>query len=131
MGTSLQLFKCIGFYSLQNIEKFLMHALGAHLHCRKFDKSILIIKTQSSPSVDVVDDWLSILLSSVCKLHHADDTPSVVKAIEKVLSSCTQLSIDSGSRSVYQSKVFPLRVRMNYFTNKSPRVPTVSHVSMK
>ena len=39
--------------------------------------------------------------------------------------------MDSGSRLVYQSKAFPLRVRTNYFTNKSPHVPIVSHVSLK
>ena len=39
--------------------------------------------------------------------------------------------MDSCFRSMYQSKTFPFRVRTNYFTNKSPLVPAVSHVSMK
>ncbi|TYK11599.1 uncharacterized protein E5676_scaffold263G00430 [Cucumis melo var. makuwa] len=61
-----------------------MHALGAHFHCRQFNEIILTVKTQSSPSVDVVDDWLSLLLSYVCKLHHVDYTSSVVETVEKV-----------------------------------------------
>ena len=61
-----------------------MHALGAHLHCREFSESILTIKTQSSPSVNVVDDWIFLSFSCVCKLHHADDMPSAIKAVEKL-----------------------------------------------
>ncbi|KAA0041833.1 uncharacterized protein E5676_scaffold83G00230 [Cucumis melo var. makuwa] len=84
MGTSRQLFKRSEFYSLQNIEKLLMHALDAHLHCRLFDELILTVKTQSSSSANVVNDWLSLSLSCICKLHHADDMSSAVEAVEKV-----------------------------------------------
>ncbi|TYK09798.1 hypothetical protein E5676_scaffold127G00930 [Cucumis melo var. makuwa] len=131
MDMSRQLFKHAGFYFLQNIEKFPMHVLGAHLHCRQFGESILTVKTQSSPSVDLVDDLLFFSLSCVCKLHHVDDMPRLEKRLRKFLSSCSQLSMDSGSRSVYQSKVFPLRVQTNRLTNKSPRVPAPSYVLMK
>ncbi|TYK08550.1 hypothetical protein E5676_scaffold323G00920 [Cucumis melo var. makuwa] len=62
-----------------------MHVLGAHFHYRQFGESILIVKTQRSPSIDVVDDWLSLSISCVCKLHHADYMSSAVEAVEKVL----------------------------------------------
>ena len=58
-----------------------MHTLGAHLYDRKFNESILIIKSHSSPSVDVVDDRLFFSLFCVCKLYHGY---SVLGAIEAV-----------------------------------------------
>ncbi|TYK04339.1 hypothetical protein E5676_scaffold675G00020 [Cucumis melo var. makuwa] len=45
---------------------------------------ILTVKTQSSPSVDVGNVWLSLSLSCVCKLHHVDYIPSAVETVEKV-----------------------------------------------
>ena len=84
MGTSRQLFKRAWFYPLQNIEKFPMHALGAHLDYRHFYELVFAIQAQSSPSVYVVDDWLPLSLFAICLLHHADDTLGAVKAIEKV-----------------------------------------------
>ncbi|KAA0037549.1 hypothetical protein E5676_scaffold374G00600 [Cucumis melo var. makuwa] len=93
-----------------------MHALGAaHLYCRQFDELILTIKTQSSPSIDVADD----------------DTPGAIEVIEKVPLKLLSTINDSGSRLVYQSKAFPLRVWTNCFTNKSPSVLAISHVLMK
>ncbi|KAA0036870.1 uncharacterized protein E5676_scaffold110G002440 [Cucumis melo var. makuwa] len=61
-----------------------MHPLDAHLLYRQFSELILVVKTQSSPSVDVVDDWLFLSFSCICQLHHTDDTLAAVKAIEKV-----------------------------------------------
>ena len=101
-----------------------MHTLSAHLHCKQFGESILTVKTQSSPSIDVVNDWLSFSLACVCKLHHADDMSSTVEAVEKVPLKLLPISMDSGLKLVYQSKVFLL-------TNKSSRRPAVSHVSTK
>ena len=43
----------------------------------------------------------------------------------------SQLSIDSGSKSVYQSKAFPFSERTNCFTKRPPWVPAFSQVSTK
>jgi len=39
--------------------------------------------------------------------------------------------MDSGSKSVYQSKAIPFNVLTNCFTIRSPSVPTLLHISMK
>ena len=83
MGTSRQLFKRTRFYFLQNIEKFPMHVLGALLHYKQFYELVFAIHAYSSQLIYVVDDWLLLSLFSVCQLHHADNTPGVVQAIEK------------------------------------------------
>ncbi|KAL4605616.1 hypothetical protein ACB092_09G042500 [Castanea dentata] len=84
-----------------------MHALDAHLYSRYFRKSIFAIQTQRTPSIDIIDHWLIFPFFSI-------------KSIKNSLSSCSQLSIDSISKFVYQSKAFPLSERTNCFTMRPP-----------
>ena len=58
-----------------------MYVLDAHFCIRQFSESILTVKAQSSPSVDVVDGLLSLSLFCVCKLHHAYDTSGAVESV--------------------------------------------------
>ncbi|KAL4619830.1 hypothetical protein ACB092_06G109000 [Castanea dentata] len=53
------------------------------------------------------------------------------KRFKNSLSICSQLSMDSGSRSIYQSKAFPRRERTNCFTRRSPFVSTLLQVLTK
>ncbi|KAL4638514.1 hypothetical protein ACB092_03G151900 [Castanea dentata] len=56
---------------------------------------------------------------------------SLKNRLRNSFSSCSQLSIDSGSKTVYQSKAFPFSERTNCFTKRPPRVPAFSQVSTK
>ena len=62
-----------------------MHALGAHFYSRQFGDSIFGVKTQSPPSIHVVNDWLSISLFHVSKLHHAYSAFGAIEMIEELL----------------------------------------------
>ncbi|GAA0167452.1 hypothetical protein LIER_22383 [Lithospermum erythrorhizon] len=53
------------------------------------------------------------------------------KRFKNSLSRCAQLSMESGSSSVYHLNAFPLSERTNYLTMWSPFDPAVLHVSMK
>ena len=108
-----------------------MHALDAHIYSKYFRKFILAIQTQRTPLIDIIDHRLISPLLGISKLHYAHRVTRAIDRSRNSLSSCSQLSIDSSSKSIYQSKAFPLSEQTNCFTRRPLWVPTFSQVSTK
>jgi len=62
-----------------------VHALGAHFNGESFREPILVLEAKCASAVDVVKNWLVLLLFSVCQLSHADNALSAVEPVEKLL----------------------------------------------
>jgi len=80
-----QFIKSSRFAHLQDAQQVLVHALGAHFNGGSFRQSIRALEAKRVSAVDVVKNWLVLLLFCVCQLSHADNVLSAIEPVKELL----------------------------------------------
>lgn len=85
------------------------HVLNAHSNAKNFIKVVFAAQTQTSLTIDKVNNLLIFTLTSLCKFNHMNDTSYSIKILLR--NSCFSFSkqLELGSRFVYKSKAFSLK----------------------
>ncbi|KAL0405716.1 UNVERIFIED_CONTAM: hypothetical protein Slati_3885500 [Sesamum latifolium] len=89
-----------------------MHPLNAHLDGGSFRQSILAIKAQVPPAIDVINGWFFFPLARIFKFNHTDSSLSAIEAIGKFLLQLFHPSIEPASNHWNLQAVNPWSVRL-------------------